>query len=130
MIRSNNIRNSLIAALAVMGYLFLVGAWKQGSVIARSTSFQGAVVEVREVPSNAPWWALPFAFLPQESPTYRCELYRRGSNVIFSSLTIYTYSYNKFRNVTIEWRDGEEAVVYFESSALLSCDAKGAWSFL
>lgn len=128
--RSNHIRAILIAPLALMSYLFLAGLWKQGNVIVRSTSPQGAVVEVREVPSNAPWWGLPLSFLPHPSPTYRCELYPRNSNVLFSSLTIRNSSYNKFRTATIEWREGEEAVVFFESSALLSCNAKGVWKFL
>lgn len=130
----NVIRSILFALLAVMGYVLLWGLWKQGRVVAKSVRLQGAIaiveVQVRKVPSAAPWWALPLSFVPDESPSYRCELYQRGSNVLFSSQTIRGISYASFRTITIEWNDKGAAVVYFDSDPMLSCDVAGVWHIL
>jgi hypothetical protein len=124
----------LVAMLAVMGYALLWVSWKQGRVVATSAGPQGSTalikVQVRKVPSSAPWWALPLLFVPDESPSFRCELYQRGSNVLFSSQTIRGVSYSSFDEITIEWRDKAEAIVYFNSDAMLSCDTAGVWRVL
>lgn len=130
MTKNSFLRGITSLSIIAIVYIFFWSVWKNGKLLKRSNQPEiPALFEIRvkKVPSAAHWWALPFSFIPDESPCFRCEFFRVGSNLAFSSQTVQLTSFETVSKVSINWTKQGEAVIYFDSEPVLKCDAKGFW---
>lgn len=88
---------------------------------------QSSKIVVKELPSSAPFWAVPFSFFPDDNPYYRCEYYRFRSPMLFSAQTHQGESFT-VSTARVEWSDAGDAIVYLDDVQILECNAKGYWS--
>ena len=122
----------MLAGVVVVGALYVVAwlAWKNGSIL-RDEEWQNMLnksrIVVRQLPSSSPFLALPISFIPDENPQYRCELYRYGTNIMFSAQTFSGDSF-RAREADIEWDGQGGGVVYLDKTPVLKCNSQGFWS--
>jgi hypothetical protein len=130
MIKNMFMRGISFVLIIAIVYILLWSVWKNGDLLARSIQVENPArleIQVKKVPSAAHWWALPFSLIPDEFPCFRCEFFRGGSNLAFSSHTVQLASFETVSKVSIDWNKQGEAVVYFDSDPVLKCNAKGFW---
>lgn len=104
-------------------------SWRNGSIMAKKEWRQmlhAPVILVRQVPSSAPFWALPFSLLPDANPYYRCEFYRAKSASLYSAQTYQGASYTA-NAARIEWDASGVAIVYLDEDPIFECSADGFW---
>jgi hypothetical protein len=125
------LRNVLVGFVILGGFYVIAWlAWKNGSIL-RDEEWQNMLnksrIVVRQLPSSSPFWALPISFIPDENPQYRCELYRYGTNTMFSAQTFSGDSF-RARDAHIEWDGQGGGVIYLDKIPVLICDSQGFWS--
>jgi hypothetical protein len=130
MMKNMVLRGISFFSITAIAYILLWSVWKNGELLARSSQAENPArleIRVKKVPSAAHWWALPFSFIPDEYPCFRCEFFRGGSNLAFSSHTVQLASFETVSKVSIDWNKQGEAVIYFDGDPVLKCNAKGFW---
>lgn len=119
-----------LSIIFAMSYILLWATWKHGSVLSSSNwnrQDRHYKIEVRKVPSSAPFWALPLSFIPDDNPFYRCEHYRFDQNTLYSAHTFQGESFTA-NSARIQWNEQGGAVVYLDQDPVLKCDEAGFWS--
>lgn len=111
-------------------YALFWNIWRSGSELVSGTWVNHSHsyrIEVREIPSSAPLWALPLSLIPDENPFYRCEYYRFDERVLYSAHTFQGDSFNA-NSGRIEWDEQGAAIIYLDLDPVLGCDDAGFWS--
>ena len=116
---------SLACAFVIGAYLLCWCLAKHGTVMA-SSEWNSEKIIVRELPTDAPLWAIPLSLLPFDAPYYRCEFYRFGSSTLFSAQTFRSGSFTA-QTSRVVWDDKGTATVYLDDDPVLKCDMRGFW---
>ena len=124
----------VVCVLVVCAYVLRWYYWSMGFVMTRSecghTKYNPTInptIIVRQMPSSAPFWAVPFSFLSEDNPRHRCELYTYGSKVLVSAQTYSGKSYVA-QTARVAWEPSGAATVFLDEEPVFALDEYGFWT--